>query len=139
MALIELPRDPSAREVRQFALGWLPAFCGAASLIWLYRGAGWPWVIGVAGGGALSVLVGLVRPLWMRRVFVGWMWCTLPIGWTVSFLLLAGIFFFIITPIGLVMRLARRDPLSRRLEPDAKTYWTSHRQESDPARYFRQF
>ncbi|MEX0979180.1 MAG: SxtJ family membrane protein, partial [Pirellulales bacterium] len=69
----------------------------------------------------------------------GWMWAAFPIGWLVSHLLIAAIYFLLITPIALVMRAVGRDPLSRRFDRAAKTYWVPRRQDSDPARYFRQF
>ena len=62
-----------------------------------------------------------------------------PIGWTVSYLLLAAIFFLVLTPIGLVMRLFGRDPMLRALDRSAKTYWVPHNPGADPRRYFKQF
>ena len=74
-----------------------------------------------------------------RWVFLGWMYAALPIGWAVSHLLLAIVFYLVITPIGLTMHLFRYDPMSRRIDRDAKTYWVRRDPESDMARYFRQF
>jgi hypothetical protein len=37
------------------------------------------------------------------------------------------------------MRAAGRDPLARRFDRDAETYWVPREETPDPARYFRQF
>ena len=49
----------------------------------------------------------------MRLIYVGWMVLAFPIGWTVSQVMLALMFFGLFTPIGLVFRLIGRDPLQR--------------------------
>ena len=65
--------------------------------------------------------------------------CRVPIGWTVSHLVLAVIYFLILTPIGLVVRWFRPDPLGLKLDRERKTYWVPHDPGHDPKRYFRQF
>jgi hypothetical protein len=139
MALIEINRDPTTREIRQFALLWLPAFCFLMGG-WLgYRHAAWSAAAALAGCGVLSIVVGIWRPRWMRFVLIGWMWAVFPIGWSVSHLLMASIYFLVLTPIGWIMRLAGRDPLSRKFDRQAETYWTPRPEDVDPSRYFRQF
>jgi hypothetical protein len=41
--------------------------------------------------------------------------------------------------LGLLFRLVRRDPLGRKFDPRAKTYWHCRKPPDDLARYFRQF
>ena len=62
-----------------------------------------------------------------------------PIGWIISHALLAIVYYLVITPIGLGMRLFGRDPLQRELHRSAKTYWTPRSTIKDTARYFQQF
>lgn len=38
-------------------------------------------------------------------------------------IVMAILFYAVVTPIGLVMRLTGRDPLRLRLEPEASSYW----------------
>jgi hypothetical protein len=45
----------------------------------------------------------------------------------------------VFTPIGLFFRLIGRDPLHRRFQPEADTYWVGRRPATDVRRYFRQF
>ncbi len=94
MALIEINRDPTPRQVRQFAFFWLSGFC---------------------------LLLARMR-------------AARPIGWTISHVPIAALYYLVVTPIGLAMRPFGRDPLARRFDPDAQSYWTPRRQEADPGR-----
>ncbi|MBM3969987.1 MAG: hypothetical protein FJ302_09005 [Planctomycetes bacterium] len=85
-------------------------------------------------------LVGLVAPQAIRWVYVGWMVAAFPIGWVVSHLLLAAIFFGVIMPIGLILRALGRDPMRKSSDRSAATYWIARPTEpTDSQRYFRQF
>jgi hypothetical protein len=140
MALLEFNRNPSAREVRQFALYWLSGFCLLLAVVAVVRYGAWPAAAVLGLGAILSVVLGVLRPAWMRVVFLIWMGAAFPIGWLVSHALMAAIYFLVITPIGWLMRLLGRDPLARRVDRNASSYWTARSsQASDPSRYFRQF
>ena len=54
------------------------------------------------------------------------------------FVVLALIFYGIVTPIGVVMRLFGRDKLTRRFDAEATSYWVAHDPGGEPARYLRQ-
>jgi hypothetical protein len=92
------------------------------------------WVAAVVGR-----VLGLARPEWLQPVYVGLMAATGPIGWLVSHLTLALLFYGVITPIGLALRLAGRDPLNRKFDPAATTYWEPYNPDRGAARYLRQF
>jgi len=74
-----------------------------------------------------------------RRLYVGWMLAALPIGWTLSHLVLGVVYYLVLTPIGLVMKLTGHDPMKRRFDPSAVSYWIERTPRSDPSRHFRQF
>jgi hypothetical protein len=52
---------------------------------------------------------------------------------------MAAIFFLVITPIGLMMRACGRDPMQRRFDPAARSYWKRRSPDRDMRSYFRQF
>jgi hypothetical protein len=83
--------------------------------------------------------LGLARPEWIRWFFVGWMIMAFPIGWTVSQVLLAVIFYGLFTPIGVIFKLLGRDPLQRARRPEVKSYWAPKPVPTDLRRYFKQF
>jgi hypothetical protein len=129
---------PPRRTLRQFAGLWLAIFLAlAARLAW--REAPAAYVAGVAAL-ALSVgLLGLCRPGVIRPLFVGLTIATFPLGWLVSRVVLAGLFYGLFTPVGLFFRLIGRDPLRLRAQPGLDTYWLAKPAAADVRGYFRQF
>ena len=148
MALIEINWNPDRRQLRWFALacavvcgglaGWLVAtehLFGFALSPGPARTTAWV-LFGVAGAAAVlcAAAPAALRPLYVVLTVV-----TLPIGWVVSHVVLAVMFYGVITPFALVFRLIGRDPLHRKIDPDAETYWVPRKPVKDAKRYFRQF
>lgn len=137
--MISINWHPSNRELRLFAGVWFPAFWAIVGLLVGFRIGWWHIVLPVWAIVAAVSAIGLIWPRLARPVFLGWMIAAFPIGWTVSHLLLAGVYYLLITPLGLVMRLAGRDKLQLRFDKDATTYWTPRPPAPPVSRYFRQF
>lgn len=136
--MLDVNWSPSPKQLRQFA-GALAVFLGLlAAWLW-HKTYGAPLVGALAGAGVLAGIVGLVRPTWMRWVYVSWMALAFPIGWLMSHLLLATVFYLVVTPIGAIMRLCGYDPLRRKLDRQASTYWLKRQPPDDAQRYFKQF
>lgn len=138
MSMIKINRNPSRRELIWFG-ALLPIFFAALGAVarWIWGAPGvanWIWMTGIA----VTVVFAVAPPL-RRLLYVGWMYAALPIGWTISHLLLGGIYFFIFTPIGLLMWLFRYDPMHRRFDKQAQSYWIPRDTSTHAARYFRQF
>ena len=133
----DIPFRPPSRTLRQFAGLWLAFFGGLAVWQFFFRHERRPAEIIALF--ALGVgLPGLFWPRLVRPIYVGWMVLTFPIGWTVSQLMLAILFYGLFTPIGLFFRLIGRDPLHLR-PPSTATYWSPKATPADPRRYFKQF
>ncbi len=139
MALVEIKKNPSRRELRQFAGLWLPAFLIGLGVVAWHRWGSGEAVLGLAITALLSAALGLIKPEFSRKLYLGWMYAAYPIGWTVSFLVLAIIYFLILTPIGLILRGLGRQPLSLKFDRRATSYWTPRPQSPKMERYFRQF
>jgi hypothetical protein len=135
MTFKDINFNPDNRELRTFSGLWLLAF-GLLGGIMMWRGGAWaPALLAVATvGGA----VGLWQPRAMRPVYVAWMVAAFPIGWTVSLILLALVYYVVFTAFGLVFRVLGRDPLGRSFNRAAPTYWVPRRQPASAERYFRQ-
>jgi Saxitoxin biosynthesis operon protein SxtJ len=130
--------DPTRRTLRQFAWLWLTVFGAMALWHTLVKAH---IVLGLAMA-ALALIVGslgVARPETVRFIYVGWMVLAFPIGWTVSQVMLALIFFGLFMPFGLVFRLIGRDPLQRRRRSHRKSYWEPKPTPTDLKRYFKQF
>jgi hypothetical protein len=138
MAVIEINWHPSRNELRVFAV-MLIAFGGIAGGIVFARFQAFGVALALAGVFGLLGLAGLAFPRLLRGVYVVWMAAVYPIGWIVSHTLLACLYFLVVTPIGIIMRLLGRDPLNRRFERQTPSYWKQRSEEDSPRRYFRQF
>ena len=138
----EMPFSPSQRMLRQFAGLWVLFFAGCAAWQW-FNCVGWaqPTLLQPTLLLALALTIGpmgLVRPRLIRPIFVGWMCLAFPIGWVVSHVVLAGLFYFLFAPLGLFFRLIGRDALALRPNPGQNTYWVAKPAPADVRSYFRQ-
>jgi hypothetical protein len=128
---------PTDRQLREFAS--TAAVLGAGFAAWnVYRGS--TLLATICGAmSLLTIIAGLWRPRWLAPFFQMALTVTFPIAWTVSLLLLAVIFFGLLTPLGLALRLFCRDPLDRRLNADQNSYWQSRPPGEQARRYLRQY
>jgi Saxitoxin biosynthesis operon protein SxtJ len=136
--MIDLNLNPSKRELKIFSLGALVFLTIVAWLVWRKSGSTTAVAILVALGVAIAAL-GLIAPRIVRPLFIALMVINYPIGWVMTHIVMAVIFYLVVTPLAAIMKLAGRDPMERRFDRSASTYWKSRPTETDPGRYFRQF
>ncbi len=116
---------PGLFALSSASAGWVGGSTVARSL----------WAVGTAG----AILIWIV-PSAGRQLYVGWMLAAVPAGWSISHGVLAIVYYVVLTPIGLLMRLLGRDPMQRRLDRSGSgSYWIERPPPSDSSRYFRQF
>ncbi|MGE3803652.1 MAG: SxtJ family membrane protein [Gemmataceae bacterium] len=129
----DIPRNPSPTTLRQFAALWLVVFGALGALH--FPELGGKVLLALAG---LVGVPGLIQPTLLRPLFVGWMIAVFPIGWTVSHVMLALLFFGLFTPLALWFRVRGRDALwlRRRL---MTTYWQPKPAVASVTRYYKQF
>ena len=117
------------RELRRFGLLVGAIFAVIALLPVLFRGDD-PrgWAVFIAGG---LIMLGLTLPRALAPVYRGWMWVGHILGQFNTRLLLGLVYFLMMTPTGMVMRLVGRDPLDRRLK-DRPSYWVERNRQPGP-------
>jgi hypothetical protein len=134
----DLPLNPSDRTLRQFAGMWIVFFGGLAT--WQYVVHSRTELAVVLGALAITMgPIGLAFPRVLKPVFVAWLTLAFPIGWVVSRVLLMVLFFVVLTPVGMIARLAGRDVLALRRPSNATTYWAPKEQPLGMRSYFRQY
>ena len=106
---------------------------------WLYRGK-FPHVAQITMPvGTALILLGLVLPqalVWPNKA---WLALAEALAFVTTRIILAFVFFGIVTPIGLVKRLFGWDPLHRRAAP-ADSYWKPYTErQRDPRHYEKMF
>jgi hypothetical protein len=136
--MIDLNWKPSDRELRQFAFFFLLAAAIVGGVLW------WRWDLqkvayGLWIAGPIVALVGWFAPRAVKPLFIGMSVAAWPIGMVLGFVLLAITYYLIVTPVGLLFKLFRHDPMHRRFDREADTYWIKRPPPAPAARYFRQF
>jgi len=128
---------PDARELRRFAIAMLIGFfvLGALSA-WRAKGIGTGsvvlWSIGV------SLAVAAFVPKLGRIAYLAVYLPTSIIGYVVSNVMLTVMFFLVITPLGIIMKLMGKDVLQQR-RPGRTTQWTPVKETKNEESYYRQF
>jgi len=135
--MIQINKNPSRKELAWFGLLALVFFGIVGGIVLRRTGsmkiAEMIWIIA-----AIAVAVYYAMPPLRRPVYVGAMMATYPIGWVMSHLLMAAVYYLVLTPIALIMRLVGHDSLSRNFDRQCSSYWIPHDPGVDSDRYFRQ-
>jgi len=137
--LTEIQWHPTAKQLRVFGVGGLLASIAAALVLHFAWGTATLWPMLVLAAGTAICLCSLVSPRLARVLYIGLTLAAMPIGFVVSFILLAAFYFLLLTPVALVFRLIGRDVLYRRFDAAAESYWVPHKPSEDMERYFHQF
>ncbi|MDI1319872.1 MAG: SxtJ family membrane protein [bacterium] len=136
MSLIHINSRPAARQLLVFAAAWL-VFVGMLGLMqWAKARPAAALVCWILAAGVPAV--GAVWREGLRLLYVGLSYATYPIGWVVSTIVLGVIYYAVLTPIGLILRVCGHDPLQRRADRRAVSYWHKRPGPRPPASYFRQ-
>jgi hypothetical protein len=126
----------TTRLLRQFAALWM-LFFGALALWQYFRHGNRTWAAIFAGLSVTLGPAGLLRPAIIRPVFIAWTAIALAIGAVVSRVVLAMLYYFLFTLVGVLFRLIRRDALNLRRSTTA-TYWHVRPKVKDLRQYLRQ-
>lgn len=118
----EIP-ELDTKGLRQFGLmlGGILAVVFGLLLPWSWQWDNLPnlqWI----GIGAIVIVWALVAPDSMRGLYNGWMRVAMAIGNVVNFMILAIVYFIVITPMGLIMRIMGKDPMRRTLDKSVMSY-----------------
>ncbi len=145
--LVDLNLRPDAKQLRRFGYGALVGFGLLAVLAWRQAGmfasglgeARLPLVGVFVGLAAISILFSFVAPRANLPLYLVLTIVTYPIGFVMSYVILGVLFFGVFGGVALAMRVLRRDPLQRKYDRNAKSYWSEARRLRPHESYFRQF
>ena len=139
MSLIEINWNPKHKELRNFAIIALIASLIIALLLYVLKGVRIQWAVIIFAAG-FGIFISSFASLRLTRIiYLGLILVTFPIGWVISMILLTAFYFLLLMPLGFIFRLLGRDPLCRRFDPDAKSYWLVRREPDSLDRYFHQY
>ncbi len=136
MALVDINWKPDAKELRKFGIAMIVGFALIGGFFFWKQMATAAYVLWTVG--AVAGALGLTGTRAAMIVYVPWMGIALVMGNIVSRVILAVIYYGLITPMALIMLLVRRDKL--RLRPrQVATYWIDAANPGDEHDYERQF
>jgi hypothetical protein len=125
------------REGRSFGLG-VGGVLALLAAWWLYRGK-FPsvasWALGI---GLLLVVLGLAAPALLSGPARAWLLVGEALSFVMTRVILAIVFYLVLTPLGLLRHLLGGDPLGRKL--GGATYWRPYpARQRDPHHYEKMY
>ena len=115
-----MPREIENKQLRSFGftVGGIFALIALWPLIVRAEDPRW-WAVVVAG---CLLVPAVVFPKSLTWVYKGWMALGHVLGWINTRIILGFVFYFVVTPIGIIRRLLGKDPMGKRLRPDLESY-----------------
>jgi len=139
MSIIEIDYNPSRKKLRDFGLIALVASIVLSLVLYFFKHVAIHWIFIILGAGALIFISSLISAKLTRLIYLGLTYLTFPIGYVLSFVIMSIFYFLIITPVGIVFRISGKDPLHRKYDKAAKSYWLKRQSPDRLDRYFHQF
>ncbi len=68
-------------------------------------------------------LLAFTLPVLLKPIYIIWMKLAFLLAWVNTWFILFVIFYLVLTPTGLLMKLFRFDPLERRIDKKKASYW----------------
>lgn len=127
----------SKKDLRKFGLTIGIAFLLLAVLLFVTKKNSFPY-FGTLG--IILIIIGLAVPGILKPFNKIWMSLSIILGWIMTRVILTILFYFAITPIGLLVKLFRKDFLDLKIDKSKNSYWQKREKKKfDPLDYERQF
>ncbi len=139
MVPIHIEKHPRRAVLRWFGLS-VAAFFALVGTIALVRFeaatvAYVSWFLGAAYGIAYYAI-----PRAQRSLYLAWMYATAPLGWVLMNTILLTLYYAVLVPLGVVLRLVGYDPMAKRAKSKAReSFWVKHEGNKPLDRYFAQY
>jgi hypothetical protein len=114
--------DSAASKGRRFGIGFGLALLVISVVSWLRDGDLWRYLPFTSG---VLFLAAWIAPFVLAPLGRAAEWLVHRTGWLTTRLVMILTYYLIFAPIGLIRRLFRIDPLRRRFDPTAGSYWES--------------
>ena len=113
--------EQNIKELRKFGIttGIIVALLFGLILPWVFSKPipKWPWAIS-----SVLIVWALIAPGTLNIVYKTWMRIGLTLGWINTKIILGIVFYLVFTPMGILMRIFRKDPMRRKMDAGATSY-----------------
>jgi hypothetical protein len=124
------------KNLKNFAFSMCVALSVVGTILFLRHKQSFLWFYTFA---VLILGLGIFAVRLLEPVYILWKRFAYILAWINTRIILALVFFIIFTPLGLIMRLFRSDPLQRKFNHQIRSYWKDRKKtEFDPLQYERQ-
>jgi Saxitoxin biosynthesis operon protein SxtJ len=115
-----MPNEITTKQLRSFGftVGGIFALIGFWPLIVHGLNPRW-WAVAMAG---LLLLPAIVFPSSLSWIHKRWMALGHIMGWINTRIILGVVFYFVVTPIGMIRRLLGKDPMGKQIRSDVNSY-----------------
>ena len=137
--MIDINWKPTNKDLRVFATACLVFAVGFGITFWINLGTVTTLSKALFVIGPALFVLGMIWPPSLKYVYVVLSLIAFPIGFVIGNVLMAIVFYLLVTPIGLIFKLLGKDPMHRKLDPEAESHWIERPPPAEPGRYFRQF
>lgn len=140
--MIKFPRHvthPTVVDLRRYGLVLGTALLLLTLVAVIRQGVDTPWVGYLTPLAALAATLGLLVPGILALPYKVWCGAGYLVSVAVSWAAVALLFWCVITPLGLLFRLRRRDVLQRRRRDGVASYWQPAGKVVGIRSYFRQY
>jgi len=141
--MVTIDWNPNEEKLKQFGIISLGGFGIIGAVLgwkfgWIAEGK---WLVPsiLWGVGLASAILALVRPAWLKPLYLLLSAVSAVIGPVVAITIMALIFLVAFLPIGLFFRATGRDELRLKIDRKAGSYWGQKPARQDLLRYFRQY
>lgn len=147
-AIVQINWNPDQKQLRGFGFISAGLFLAIATSVFFRRGfmfmelgqstaeptAYALWALGFSCLAAACFAPKTVLPLYIVLSLAAY-----PIGFILSYAILFFLFYGLIMPYGMAIKMLGKDPLRRNFDKNTESYWVSRKNKNNMERYYRQF
>jgi multisubunit Na+/H+ antiporter MnhG subunit len=127
----------SKRDLKKFGLTVGTVLLLIAVVLYLYDKSSFQF-FGLIG--IVLIMFGVIIPASLKPLNRAWMMLAIILGWVMTRVILAILFYFVLTPISFLARIFGKKFLELNIDKTAESYWEKREmKDEDPANYERQF
>lgn len=134
---VKIDWNPNTRDLHKFGLTLLIMLPLMGALIY-WKTHYLPALCGLATLGLIVGFCSWTLPSVARLMYKGWMGLAYVLALVVAPVFMSVIFYLVITPIGLLLRMTGKDAMQAK-KPQGDTFWVQIEHRTDPKSYGRQF
>ena len=144
IALRKIDTHPDKRSIRRFALTLLIGLPISGLLLsgiayWIRGSLSFVPFYALSGAAILGLILSFLSEKAGRAIHIVWHAISAAIEWCLSLVSLALMYYAVVVPAALAMKLFKRQSPLTPVDPDRPSYWVDSQAKRDLASYFRQY